>query len=52
MTHRAFAGGATVDPARHGTTSICCGAGGRPRCGWQPGGKDRFRGAVPGNIPP
>ena len=37
--------GATVEPARNGTTYICCGSGGRPRYGWQPGETDRYRGS-------
>ncbi|MGH3827433.1 MAG: metallophosphoesterase [Pseudonocardiaceae bacterium] len=36
--------GATVHPERDGTTYICCGSGGRPRYGWQPGETDRYRG--------
>jgi Calcineurin-like phosphoesterase len=35
--------GATVEPARNGTTYICCGSGGRPRYGWQSGETDRYR---------
>ncbi|MEO7194749.1 MAG: metallophosphoesterase [Pseudonocardiaceae bacterium] len=37
--------GATVHPERDGTTYICCGSGGRPSYGWQPGETDRYRGA-------
>ena len=46
--------GATVEAATHGTTYICCGSGGRPRYGWQPGENDRFRGSGdPGSgLPP
>jgi hypothetical protein len=36
--------GASVDPGRNGTTYICCGSGGRPRYGWQPGETDHYRG--------
>ena len=38
--------GATVEPATQGTTYICCGSGGRPRYGWQPGETDRYRGST------
>jgi hypothetical protein len=38
--------GATVDPEKNGTTYICCGSGGRPRYGWQPGETDRYRGST------
>ena len=43
-----------MEPATHGTTYICCGSGGRPRYGWQPGETDRYRGSAdPGSgIPP
>lgn len=34
----------TVHPETDGTTYICCGSGGRPRYGWQPGETDRYRG--------
>jgi hypothetical protein len=34
----------TIWPAKHGTTYICVGSGGRPRYGWQPGESDRYRG--------
>jgi Calcineurin-like phosphoesterase len=37
--------GASVAPAKHGTTYICCGSGGRPRYAWQPGETDSYRGA-------
>jgi Calcineurin-like phosphoesterase len=40
------ADGATVHPDKDGTTYICCGSGGRPRYGWQPGETDRYRGAT------
>ncbi|TCK24742.1 metallophosphoesterase [Pseudonocardia endophytica] len=36
--------GATVHPARDGTTYVCVGSGGRPRYTWQPGETDRYRG--------
>ena len=32
-------------PRSDGTTYICCGSGGRPRYGWQPGETDSYRGA-------
>jgi hypothetical protein len=38
--------GAVVDASVAGTTYICCGSGGRPRYGWQPGENDRFRGGA------
>ncbi len=38
--------GATVDSQKNGTTYICCGSGGRPRYGWQPGETDRYRGSA------
>jgi hypothetical protein len=38
--------GATVRPENDGTTYVCCGSGGRPRYGWQPGENDRYRGAA------
>ena len=37
--------GASIEPAKHGTTYICCGSGGRPRYAWQPGEADNYRGA-------
>jgi calcineurin-like phosphoesterase family protein len=37
--------GASVEPAKNGTTYICCGSGGRPRYAWQPGETDNYRGA-------
>lgn len=36
--------GATVHPARDGTTYICAGSGGRPRDSWRPAETDRYRG--------
>jgi len=38
--------GASVDPGKNGTTYICCGSGGRPRYGWQPGETDHYRGST------
>ncbi len=38
--------GASVDPEKNGTTYICCGSGGRPRYGWQPGETDHYRGST------